>query len=111
MPMLADERVMDLQQGDLFGYTPPASPYPEPQSIAEMRMGVRPVPVSQVCHELRTALNHIVGFSEVMCLELHGPLGHPKYAEYVSHVQQSGSALLAVADAVLEIAGRDRRSY
>lgn len=60
--------------------------------------------LSRIGHDLRTALNAIMGFSEIMTAKLHGPLGHPKYDEYVSHVRTSGQALLAVSDEVLAIA-------
>ena len=60
-----------------------------------------------LCHDMRTALNAILGFSEIMTQKLHGPLGHPKYEEYAQHVRFSGQALLTVSDEVLNsLAGR-----
>jgi len=60
-----------------------------------------------LCHDMRTALNAILGFSEIMTQKLHGPLGHPKYDEYAAHVRFSGQALLTVSDEVLAtLAGR-----
>jgi hypothetical protein len=60
-----------------------------------------------LCHDMRTALNAILGFSEIMTQKLHGPLGHPKYDEYAAHVRFSGQALLTVSDEVLStLAGR-----
>ncbi len=80
-------------QLDLFGGLVPAiSPI-----AADMRL-------SRIGHDFRTALNAIMGFSEIMTHKLHGPLGHPKYEEYVSHVRTSGQALLAVSDEVLALA-------
>ena len=69
--------------------------------------------LSRIGHDLRTALNAIMGFSEIMTHKLHGPLGHPKYDEYVSHVRVSGQALLAVSDEVLALASHRTadRSY
>ncbi len=64
------------------------------------------VALSRIGHDLRTALNAIMGFSEIMTHKLHGPLGHPKYEEYVKHVRFSGESLLAVSDEVLALAGR-----
>ena len=60
----------------------------------------------RICHDMRTALNAILGFSEIMTQKLHGPLGHPKYEEYAAHVRFSGQALLSVSDEVLSLAGR-----
>jgi hypothetical protein len=60
-----------------------------------------------ICHDMRTALNAILGFSEIMTQKLHGPLGHPKYEEYANNVRFSGQTLLTVSDEVLNrLAGR-----
>ncbi len=85
-----DEGQLDLFQGLVFS----AAPRQPDASL------------SRIGHDLRTALNAIMGFSEIMTAKLHGPLGHPKYDEYVSHVRVSGQALLAVSDEVLAIAAR-----
>jgi signal transduction histidine kinase len=86
----------DCGQLDLFGA---AAPLAAP--AADVRL-------NRIGHDLRTALNAIMGFSEVMTHKLHGPLGHPKYDEYVSHVRTSGQALLAVSDEVLALASLNR---
>ncbi len=45
-------------------------------------------------HEFRTPLNAVIGFTDVMQKELFGPLGSPRYQEYVQHIKECGSALL-----------------
>ena len=59
--------------------------------------------LANMSHELRTPLNAINGFSEVMQSELYGPLGHPKYSEYVDDILGSGQHLLALIDDVLDL--------
>lgn len=64
-----------------------------------------------LCHDMRTALNAILGFSEIMTQKLHGPLGHPKYEEYAAHVRYSGQALLTVSDEVLSSLAQAKGRY
>ena len=45
-------------------------------------------------HEFRTPLNAVIGFTDLMQKELFGPLGSPRYQEYVQHIKDCGSALL-----------------
>jgi two-component system cell cycle sensor histidine kinase PleC len=59
--------------------------------------------LANMSHELRTPLNAINGFSEVMQSELYGPLGHPKYGEYIDDILSSGRHLLALIDDILDI--------
>jgi signal transduction histidine kinase len=54
-------------------------------------------------HELRTPLNAIIGFTELMQCALFGPLGHPKYVEYVDDVNKSGTLLLALINDILDL--------
>jgi two-component system cell cycle sensor histidine kinase PleC len=50
--------------------------------------------MARVSHELRTPLNAVIGFSDLMGQGLFGPMGHPRYTEYVRHIQESGRELL-----------------
>lgn len=50
--------------------------------------------MARVSHELRTPLNAVIGFSDLMGHGLFGPMGHPRYTEYVRHIQESGRELL-----------------
>ncbi|MEP2829501.1 ATP-binding protein [Parvibaculum sp.] len=59
--------------------------------------------LATMSHELRTPLNAIIGFSETMKLEMFGPLGHAKYADYASHINGSGAHLLDLVSDILDI--------
>jgi signal transduction histidine kinase len=54
--------------------------------------------MARVNHELRTPLNAVIGFSEVMALEMYGPLGSKRYQDYVSHIRNSAGDLLKSAE-------------
>jgi signal transduction histidine kinase len=60
--------------------------------------------LAQMQHELRTPLNAVIGFSEAMQHELHGPLGSARYQEYAAHISESGGRLLKVSEDALAIA-------
>src|SRR5208282_4823140 len=49
-------------------------------------------------------LNAVIGFSEIMCREMFGPLGDLHYRQYAADIQQSGHHLLAVINSVLDLA-------
>ncbi|MEO1205713.1 MAG: HAMP domain-containing sensor histidine kinase [Pseudomonadota bacterium] len=57
--------------------------------------------LQQVHHELRTPLNAVIGFTDLMQKETFGPLGSPRYAEYLNHIRESGELLLKSAEETL----------
>ena len=59
--------------------------------------------LANMSHELRTPLNAIIGFSEMMTANMFGPLGSPKYAEYVADIRRSGQFLLDVINDILDM--------
>ena len=59
--------------------------------------------LAQMQHELRTPLNAVIGYSEAMLCELHGPLGHIRYREYAAHIGESGGRLLKAAEEALAV--------
>lgn len=71
----------------------------------------RPAPTNQdwaelmgrIHHELRTPLNAVLGFSEVMALEMFGPLGNERYQDYVRYIRESASDLLKSAEDTLAL--------
>ena len=63
--------------------------------------------LANMSHEMRTPLNAIIGFSEVMRSGVFGALGDPRYLGYVEDIHRSGGQLLDLIGTVLDIAGAD----
>jgi len=59
--------------------------------------------LANMSHELRTPLNAINGFSDIMKKELFGPLGDPRYKEYVNDILFSGQHLLSLINDILDM--------
>jgi PAS domain S-box-containing protein len=59
--------------------------------------------LANMSHELRTPLNAVIGFSEMIALETFGPLGSPKYREYIDDIHRSGEHLLDLINDVLDL--------
>jgi two-component system cell cycle sensor histidine kinase PleC len=80
---------------------------PRPVAAAPPPHRATPIPhpfsdlLACMSHELRTPLNAVIGFSDLMQLELFGPLGDARYQEYVRHIRDSGDALLRAAEDTL----------
>ena len=60
--------------------------------------------LSNMSHELRTPLNAIIGFTDLIRQEVLGPVGPPKYMEYVNDVHHSGNHLLSLINDILDLA-------
>ncbi|HEY4275913.1 MAG TPA: HAMP domain-containing sensor histidine kinase, partial [Rhizomicrobium sp.] len=59
--------------------------------------------LSATSHEMRTPLNAILGFSEILKKEMFGPLGHERYVEYARIINDSGSHLLGLINDLLDM--------
>jgi signal transduction histidine kinase len=62
-------------------------------------------------HELRTPLNAIIGFSDMMSAGMHGPLGSPKYLEYIRDINLSGHHLLDMITGILDMSKIEAGKY
>ncbi|HVV28456.1 MAG TPA: HAMP domain-containing sensor histidine kinase [Rhizomicrobium sp.] len=60
--------------------------------------------LANMSHELRTPLNAIIGFSDLMDKKTFGPIGNPRYAEYIRHIGSSGNHLLSIINDILDLA-------
>ena len=60
--------------------------------------------MANVSHELRTPMNAIIGFSEMMKVEMYGRIEQPKYREYIEDIHKSGNILLTNINDLLDIA-------
>jgi len=58
--------------------------------------------LANVSHELRTPLNAVIGFSEVLEVELYGAIENPRYRSYIRDIRKSGLHLLSLINDILE---------
>lgn len=59
--------------------------------------------LANMSHEIRTPLNAVLGLSELMTIEAHGPLGDGRYREYAGDIHAAGDHLLALINEVLDL--------
>jgi signal transduction histidine kinase len=59
--------------------------------------------LANLSHELRTPMNAILGFAEMLKLELFGPLGSERYLQYAKDIYDSGQHLLQLINDVLDM--------
>ena len=60
--------------------------------------------LAHLSHDIRTPLNHIIGFADMMKAETYGPLGDSRYKGYVDDIRNSGERLLSFFASILELA-------
>lgn len=60
--------------------------------------------LAHMSHELRTLLNAIIGFTEVMTAGLFGPVNNKKYEDYLTDIRSSANHLLNIINEVLDVA-------
>lgn len=58
---------------------------------------------ARISHDLRTPLNAVIGFSELMSKEAFGPLGSQRYQDYANHIRDCGQTLLKSTEDALAI--------
>jgi len=59
--------------------------------------------LAHLSHDIRTPLNHIIGFADLISHQTFGPLGDKRYGEYVRDIKQSGERLLSDIAGILEL--------
>lgn len=55
-------------------------------------------------HELRSPLNAVIGFADILADESFGPIGNQKYLDYAGEIRDSSQYLLSLIDDMLDIA-------
>jgi len=60
--------------------------------------------LAHLSHDIRTPLNHIIGFADLMHQQTYGPLGDARYLDYVEAMKLSGERLLSFFASILELA-------
>ncbi|MBK1668390.1 hypothetical protein CKO28_10120 [Rhodovibrio sodomensis] len=63
--------------------------------------------LATMSHELRTPLNAVIGFAEVISLQMLGKIENSKYSSYAEHILNSARHLLGILDDILELAKAD----
>jgi len=97
-----------IDQTSLDEETPPPSPareaVPEPEERPRLETGAGRIEfLAKVSHEVRTPLNSIIGFTELMLQERFGPIGNQRYTGYVEDIHQSGLYALSLLNDLLDI--------
>jgi len=70
---------------------------------AEIANRVKAAFLAAMSHELKTPLNAVLGFSEIIRDEVLGPVGNRAYREYAHDIHASGARLLSVINDVLDV--------
>ena len=59
--------------------------------------------LARVSHEVRTPLNAILGFAELMMEERFGPVGSERYRDYLRDIHASGSHIIGLVNDLLDL--------
>jgi PAS domain S-box-containing protein len=70
---------------------------------AEIANKMKAAFLAAMSHELKTPLNAVLGFSEIIRDEVLGPIGHEAYRDYAGDIHKSGTRLLSVINDVLDV--------
>ncbi len=78
--------------------------YHEEKLRAEAASRAKTSFLAHLSHDIRTPLNAIIGFAELMHHQTYGPLGDAHYAGYVESIRSSGDRLLGFFATILDLA-------
>ncbi len=59
--------------------------------------------LARISHEVRTPLNAIIGFSQVMMAESFGPIGNDRYRQYAKDIHASGEHVVSLVNDLLDL--------
>lgn len=75
----------------------------EARRLAERAANAKADVLARISHEVRTPLNAIIGFSEVMIGERFGTLGNERYLEYMKDIRASGERVITIINDLLDL--------
>jgi two-component system, cell cycle sensor histidine kinase PleC len=78
--------------------------YHEEKIKAEAASRSKTAFLAHLSHDIRTPLNHIIGFADLMRHQTYGPLGDERYESYVESIKASGDRLLSFFASILDLA-------
>lgn len=99
-------RRIETGQGplDILTIGEPETPPVAPDRTAEEQPDAQSLDfLAKVSHEVRTPLNSIIGFAELMLEEQLGVIENPKYRSYIEDIHQSGLYALSLVNDLLDI--------
>ena len=59
--------------------------------------------LAKISHEVRTPLNAIIGFAEVILEERFGPVGNERYKDYLRDIHTSGTHVMSLVNDLLDL--------
>jgi two-component system cell cycle sensor histidine kinase PleC len=78
--------------------------YHEEKLKAEAASRAKTSFLAHLSHDIRTPLNHIIGFAEMIRHQTFGPVGDQRYLGYLDMIRASGEKLLSSFASILELA-------
>jgi PAS domain S-box-containing protein len=75
----------------------------EARRLADRAASAKSDMLARISHEVRTPLNAIIGFAEVMIGERFGALGNERYVEYMKDIRASGERVIAIINDLLDL--------
>ena len=75
----------------------------EARRLADRAANAKADLLARISHEVRTPLNAIIGFAEVMIAERFGALGNERYVEYMKDIRASGERVVAIIDDLTDL--------
>jgi signal transduction histidine kinase len=100
---LIDQTFLDEEASPSPPPAEPAETQPTPPTLDGDAAARRLEFLAKVSHEVRTPLNSIIGFAELMLQERFGPIGNTRYHGYVEDIHQSGLYALSLLNDLLDI--------
>ncbi|AZN72683.1 sensor histidine kinase [Georhizobium profundi] len=79
--------------------------------LAEQAEGEKTRFLAAVSHEMRTPLNAVIGFSEILAREYFAPLADERQREYVGLIKRSGEHLLSLVNTMLDMSKIENGRY
>ena len=75
----------------------------EARRLADRAASAKADVLARISHEVRTPLNAIIGFAEVMIGERFGALGNERYVEYMKDIRASGERVISIINDLLDL--------